>query len=81
MSRPTIQEALKIEVEKSGENFRADAKVFPGMPSVGIGKTEYEALFDLLAKIMWDGVDGGSSGYFKIAINKMREAYRKFMEE
>ena len=41
--RANIENALKIVVEKSGKEWRADAQVLPGTPPVGSGKTEMEA--------------------------------------
>jgi len=53
MSHPDIHNALKIEVEKSGKEWRADAKVLTGMPPVGVGKTKDEAKFNLLVNLMY----------------------------
>lgn len=73
----TIKEVLEIEVEKCGDTFRADARVFSGTPPVGEGKTEYEALYDLLAKILFlmgrRHSVGGDSGYLPVVEDKMRE--------
>jgi hypothetical protein len=44
---PNLEFALKIDVTKHGEEFRADPKVLPGMPIVGRGKTEDEAKYNL----------------------------------
>lgn len=50
----TIKEVLKIEVKKIDDaNFIADAKILSGSPPIGRGKSEYEALYDLLAKLMF----------------------------
>lgn len=49
-----LHEVLKVEFEVIKQGFRADAKVLPGMPPVGFGKTKEEALYDMLSKIIWD---------------------------
>ena len=66
---PNIEKALKIEVEKSGKNFRADAKALPGTPIVGIGLTEDAAKYNLCVNLLYimvrpyDGRIGGDRGY------------------
>lgn len=49
----TIKDVLQIEVTKYEEGFVADAKILSGTPPIGRGQTEYEALYDLLAKLMF----------------------------
>lgn len=49
----TIKDILEIKVEKFGDGFVADAKILSGSPPIGRGKTEYEALYDLLAKLIF----------------------------
>jgi len=49
----TIKDVLKIQVDKKEDWFYADAKILSGMPPIGRGKTEFEALYDLLAKLMF----------------------------
>lgn len=49
----TIKDILGIQVEKIGDGFFADAKILSGSPPIGKGATEYEALYDLLAKLMF----------------------------
>ena len=44
---PNIEKALKIEIEKYGNKFRADAKALPGSPLCGEGETEDTAKSDL----------------------------------
>lgn len=52
----TIDKALGIKVNKGQGRFIADATKLPGSPPVGSGKTEDEARFDLLAKLLWNVV-------------------------
>jgi hypothetical protein len=52
----TIDEALGIKVVKEKARFTADATKLPGTPPVGRGRTEDEARFDLLAKLLWNVV-------------------------
>lgn len=49
----TIKDVLNIDVQESNGRFQADAKILSGSPPVGIGDSEYEALYDLLAKLMF----------------------------
>lgn len=50
---PNIENALKMRVDKSGKEYRADAQVLPGSPPVGIGKTELEAKYNLLVNMLY----------------------------
>lgn len=61
----TIQERLQIEVRLTGyhsglPSYTADAKCMPGMPPVGKGSTEEEAVLDLLNKLY------NSDTYYKL---------------
>jgi hypothetical protein len=73
---PNIEKALKIEVEKSGLSFRADAKALPGTPIVGCGLTEDAAKYNLCVNLLYilarpdDGKVGGDRGY-KPIISKL----------
>lgn len=61
-----IVDALGIKVTKGKVGFIADATKLPYVPPIGRGKTEDEARFDLLAKLMWDimilPIDRGYAG-------------------
>ena len=50
---PNINRALGIEIEQSGDSFRADAKKLPGSPVVGIGKCAPAARYDLLVNMIY----------------------------
>lgn len=71
---PNIEKALKIEVEKSDLNFRADARALPGTPPVGIGLTEDAAKYNLCVNLLYilarSGGIGGNSDY-KHIISKL----------
>ena len=51
---PNIERALKIEVEHDGERYRADAKLLPGTPVVGIGSTIDTAKFNLCVNLLYN---------------------------
>ena len=50
---PNIDRALGIQIEQSGDTCRADARKLPGTPVVGIGRSEYEARYDLLVNLIY----------------------------
>ena len=54
----TMAELLKVEITKTIQgdkiDYIADAKILPGTPPIGKGKDKYEALYDLLSKILWE---------------------------
>lgn len=52
---------MKIKIEKynDGKTFRADMLDLPGMPPVGQGETEGEAVANLFMKIIFQSTSGG----------------------
>lgn len=80
-SLKTIREILDIEITVYNGIYIADAKCFSGTPFVGRGKSEYEALYDLLAQILFS-----SSGpmrhnaYFDIAVDKIKKYWESIWE-
>lgn len=73
---PHIDKALKIEIEKDGEKYRADAKILPGTPAVGVGKTEAEAKYDLLAKLLYNIATDPDGTYSLVTLSALKENYR-----
>jgi hypothetical protein len=47
MQSPNLEKALKVEVVKSGDEYRADPTALPGSPLVGRGDTEDAAKYNL----------------------------------
>ena len=80
---PNIEKALKIEIEKSGNDFRADAKALPGTPIVGVGSTEVEAKYNLCVNLLYimarpeDGRTGGDRGYKPIIADILNDDMNK----
>ena len=76
----TIRDALKIKIEKRNSLYYADARVLSGSPPVGIGANEHEALYDLLAKLMWMvayGDDSPSRGH----LEQWQTALQEYFEQ
>lgn len=48
---------MRIEIEKSGDNYRADCLDLPGTPPVGEGKTKEEAVASLFYRILFCSAD------------------------
>jgi hypothetical protein len=49
---------VRIEIEKSGDTYRADCKDLPGAPPVGEGKTKEEAVASLFYRLLFNHADG-----------------------
>jgi hypothetical protein len=49
---------MRIEIEKSGDTYRADCKDLPGMPPVGEGGTKEEAVASLFYRLLFCSADG-----------------------
>lgn len=49
---------MKINIEKNGEEYRADCEDLPGMPPVGVGISPELAMAHLFWLILFDDSDG-----------------------
>lgn len=67
---------MRIEIEKSGDTYRADCKDLPGMPPVGEGKTKEEAVASLFYRILFCSADETKwtryikSGTFEVTVRE-----------
>ena len=83
MHIPNIEKALKIEITKSGDEFRADPTALPGSPIVGRGKTKAEAKYNLCVNWLYLFVQyytcpehkriGSDYGYVSIILKLLKE--------
>lgn len=69
----TIQQLLEIEVTSHRNRFMADAKILTGSPQVGWGESPYEALYDLLAKILFQIGQPQRNGHAEQVLEKIRK--------
>lgn len=81
---PSIETALNIKVESYGKQYRADAQILPGSPTVGIGKSADAAKYNLLVNLIYivaqNDPRSPDYAYRQITLNAIKNNWDNFIK-